>query len=154
MDDLENTDSIKERLNSILKKGKISQENSLDENLNILLPSKKEMNKLNSEIENIKIEFQNASNNTPNKDKFGFFIKQANDMIINYEKQINYYKNKLLIFNPNDLKMNLTNWEENEKNENNNKNIHPNYFSIYPSDKDIFFDVINKLKKKCSRRYK
>ena len=147
MDDLENTDSIKERLNSILKKGKISQENSLDENLNILLPSKKEMNKLNSEIENIKIEFQNASNNTPNKDKFGFFIKQANDMIINYEKQINYYKNKLLIFNPNDLKMNLTNWEENEKNENNNKNIHPNYFSIYPSDKDIFFDVINKIKK-------
>ena len=75
MDDLENTDSIKERLNSILKKGKISQENSLDENLNILLPSKKEMNKLNSEIENIKIEFQNASNNTPNKDKFVFFIK-------------------------------------------------------------------------------
>ena len=43
--------------------------------------------------------------------------------------------------------MNLTNWEENEKNENNNKNIHPNYFSIYPSDKDIFFDVINKIKK-------
>ena len=52
------------------------------------------------------------------------------------------------MFNPNELEMKLTNWEKNkEENKENNKISYDNYFYLYPSDKDIFLGVIDKIKK-------
>ena len=151
--DNSNQNLIKERLNSILNKK--PEEQNLDGNKsnsnNISpFPTQQEMNKISTEMKNIKLEFEKASINTPEKDKFSSFIKQANDMFTNYEKQLNYYKKKLSMFNPNELEMKLTNWEKNKEENKENPNIkinYDNYFTLNPSDKDIFFGVIDKMKK-------
>ena len=113
--DNSNQNLIKERLNSILNKK--PEEQNLDGNKSNSnnfspFPTQQEMNKISTEMKNIKLEFEKASINTPEKDKFSSFIKQANDMFTNYEKQLNYYKKKLSMFNPNELEMKLTNWEK------------------------------------------
>ena len=99
-------------------------------------------------MNNIKLEFEKSSNNTQGKDKFSFFIKQANEMFKNYEKQIEYYKKKLKMFNPNDLKMELTNWEEVEEEIRlKTKRINPkNFFSIIPNDEQVFEQTVEKIK--------
>ena len=158
MDD-SNNNIIKERLNSIINKGNKTPENlSNEKEVNFKnispFPSQQEINKMNNQMNNIKLEFEKASSNTPSKDKFSTFIKQANDMFNNYEKQLEYYKKKLLMFNPNDLQMKLTNWEENKEENKNNKLNNENYFTINPSDKDIFFGVINKIKKNAEENIK
>ena len=158
MDD-SNNNIIKERLNSIINKGNKTPENiSNEKEVNFKnispFPSQQEINKMNNQMNNIKLEFEKASSNTPSKDKFSTFIKQANDMFNNYEKQLEYYKKKLLMFNPNDLQMKLTNWEENKEENKNNKLKNENYFTINPSDKDIFFGVINKIKKNAEENIK
>ena len=151
--DNSNQNLIKERLNSILNKK--PEEQNLDGNKSNTnnfspFPTQQEMNKISTEMKNIKLEFEKASINTPEKDKFSSFIKQANDMFTNYEKQLNYYKKKLSMFNPNELEMKLTNWEKNKEENKENPNIkinYDNYFTLNPSDKDIFFGVIDKMKK-------
>ena len=158
MDD-SNNNIIKERLNSIINKGNKTPENiSNEKEVNFKnispFPSQQEINKMNNQMNNIKLEFEKASSNTPSKDKFSTFIKQANDMFNNYEKQLEYYKKKLLMFNPNDLQMKLTNWEENKEENKNNKLKNENYFTINPSDKDIFFGVVNKIKKNAEENIK
>ena len=149
--DNSNPNLIKERLNSIINKKpeeKNLEGNKVNSNNISPFPTQQEINKINTEMKNIKLEFEKASINTPEKDKFSSFIKQANEMFTNYEKQLNYYKKKLSMFNPNELEMKLTNWEKNkEENKENNKINYYNYFSLYPSDKDIFFGVIDKIKK-------
>jgi len=149
--DNSNPNLIKERLNSIINKKpeeKNLEGNKVNSNNISPFPTQQEINKINTEMKNIKLEFEKASINTPEKDKFSSFIKQANEMFTNYEKQLNYYKKKLSMFNPNELEMKLTNWEKNkEENKENNKISYDNYFSLYPSDKDIFFGVIDKIKK-------
>ena len=99
-------------------------------------------------MNNIKLEFEKASNNTQGKDKFAFFIKQANEMFKNYDKQIEYYKKKLKMFNPNELKMELTNWEEIEEEIRlKSKRINPkNFFSIIPKDEEVFEQTVEKIK--------
>ena len=96
--DNSNPNLIKERLNSIINKKpeeKNLEGNKVNSNNISPFPTQQEINKINTEMKNIKLEFEKASINTPEKDKFSSFIKQANEMFTNYEKQLNYYKKKL-----------------------------------------------------------
>ena len=134
--------SIKERLNNIRNKGtninyqSPNIENQNREKLNLFSIkniSNEEVNELNNNIENIKSEFSKVTNENNSKDKFGYFIKQANEMIKNYEQQILYYKKKLLFYNSKDLII--------------SSNI---IININPSKKEIFDNeiksIIGKLK--------
>ncbi len=122
--------SIKERLNNIRNKGtninyqSPNIENQNREKINVLKLnniSNEEVNELDKNIENIKSEFSKVTSENTSKDKFGYFVKQANEMIKNYEQQLLYYKKKLLFYNSKDLTI-LSN----------------NQFYISPSKKEIF----------------
>ena len=54
-------------------------------------PQLKNVKNLSKDIQKIKNEFAEATNTTINKEKFLGFIKQANEMSKNYEKQLQYY---------------------------------------------------------------
>ena len=98
---------IQERLNRIKNKMNQDKDNPneiIDQNkssidLNKLkdkvkmdnAPQLKEVKDLSKNIQKIKNEFAEANNTTINKDKFLNFIKQANEMSKNYEKQLQYY---------------------------------------------------------------
>ena len=86
--------------------------NSLRENVNFLKfqnISYEEVNELDKNIENIKSEFSKVTNENTSKDKFGYFVKQANEMIKNYEQQILYYKKKSKFYNNKDLSISSNN---------------------------------------------
>ena len=104
--------SIRQRLNNIRNKGNNvsfqspNLENQNRENVNFLKfqnISYEEVNELDKNIENIKSEFSKVTNENTSKDKFGYFVKQANEMIKNYEQQILYYKKKSKFYNNKDL---------------------------------------------------
>ena len=69
-------------------------------------------------------------------------------MFKNYEKQIDYYKKKLKMFNPNELKMTLTDWERIEEEERLKirKPNPTNFFSIIPLDEKVFEQTVEKIK--------
>ena len=122
--------SIKERLNNIRNKGtninyqspNIENQNREKTNfLKIKNISNEEVKELDKNIENIKSEFSKVTSENTSKDKFGYFVKQANEMIKSYEQQLLYYKKKLLFYNSKDLTI-LSN----------------NQFYISPSKKEIF----------------
>jgi hypothetical protein len=86
--------------------------NSIRENVNFLKfqnISYEEVNELDKNIENIKSEFSKVTNENISKDKFGYFVKQANEMIKNYEQQILYYKKKSKFYNNKDLSISSNN---------------------------------------------
>ena len=107
MENKDNLKEIQERLNRIKNKINKDDENPIEEteqsnkslDLNKLkdkvkmdnAPQIKEVKDLSKNIQKIKNEFAEANNTTINKDKFLNFIKQANEMSKNYEKQLQYY---------------------------------------------------------------
>ena len=110
--------SIRQRLNNIRNKGNNvsfqspNLENQNRENVNFLKfqnISYEEVNELDKNIENIKSEFSKVTNENTSKDKFGYFVKQANEMIKNYEQQILYYKKKSKFYNNKDLSISSNN---------------------------------------------
>ena len=66
-------------------------------------PELKTVKNLRESIKQIKSGFEQAKNSTVNKEKFLNFIKQANEMSKNYEKQLEYYSMYSGKYNSKDL---------------------------------------------------
>ena len=92
-------------------------------------PQLKEVKDLSKNIKKIKNEFAEANNTTINKDKFLNFIKQANEMSKNYEKQLQYYAMYSGKYNSKDLSI-----FQNEK-----------QFCILADKRKVFESELNKL---------
>ena len=147
-----NKDEIEERLNLIKNKANKNQHpNNTNEEISIEeagqssnsldldklkdklkidnAPLLREVKDLNKNIKKIKNEFAEANNTIINKDKFLNFIKQANEMSKNYEKQLQYYSMYNGKYNTKDLSI-----FKNEK-----------QFSILADKRKVFESELNKL---------
>ena len=106
---------IKNRLNQAEKKEELpideAEASSKSLDLNRLknkvkaenAPTQKEVKDLSKNIQKIKKDFADSSNSIINKEKFLNFIKQANEMSKNYEKQLQYYSMYSGKYNTKDL---------------------------------------------------
>ena len=92
-------------------------------------PEQKEVKDLSKNIQKIKHDFAEASNTTINKEKFLNFIKQANEMSKNYEKQLQYYSMYSGKYNTKDLSI-----HQNEKK-----------FCILADKRKVFESELNKM---------
>ena len=92
-------------------------------------PMQKEVKDLSKNIQKIKHDFGEASNTTINKEKFLNFIKQANEMSKNYEKQLQYYSMYSGKYNNKDLSI-----HQNEKK-----------FCILADKRKVFESELNKM---------
>ena len=92
-------------------------------------PEQKEVKDLSKNIQIIKHDFAEASNTTINKEKFLNFIKQANEMSKNYEKQLQYYSMYSGKYNTKDLSI-----HQNEKK-----------FCILADKRKVFESELNKM---------
>ena len=92
-------------------------------------PGQKEVKGLSKNIQKIKHDFAEASNTTINKEKFLNFIKQANEMSKNYEKQLQYYSMYSGKYNTKDLSI-----HQNEKK-----------FCILADKRKVFESELNKM---------
>ena len=92
-------------------------------------PEQKEVKDLSKNIQKIKHDFAEASNTTINKEKFLNFIKQANEMSKNYEKQLQYYSMYSGKYNTKDLSI-----HQNEKK-----------FCILADKRKVFESELNKI---------
>ena len=119
-----NKESIQSRLN------RIRQSKSYSDNLNTLSEQQEDTKNISSkETTEMRNEFQSVlQNGNMTKDKFSYFIQQANDMFQNYEKQLMYYKKKTSYYDYKDLSIN-----SNDKS-----------FCIIPNKKEV---VLRQLKK-------
>ena len=97
-----NKESIQSRLN------RIRQSKSYSDNLNTLSEQQEDTKNISSkETTEMRNEFQSVlQNGNMTKDKFSYFIQQANDMFQNYEKQLMYYKKKTSYYDYKDLSIN------------------------------------------------
>ena len=96
-------------------------------------PELKEIKELDKNIQTIKQGFSSASggNTSITKEKFLHFIKQANEMSQNYEKQLQYYSMYSGKYNIKDLKIS----ESKEKS-----------FNFFPDKRKSFLREVNKIK--------
>ena len=145
-------ESIEERLKRIKNKNNIEQPQNINDDeisnepedqssksldLNKLknkvkmdnAPQLKNVKNLSKDIQKIKNEFAEATNTTINKEKFLGFIKQANEMSKNYEKQLQYYAMYSGKYNTKDLSI--------------CENIRK--FCIAPDKRKVFESELNKL---------
>ena len=151
-DDNTTKNAIEERLNRIKNKMNSDQTKNMDDeelpndpadqsskslDLNKLkekvkidnAPELKGVKEIDKNIQQKKNEFNEASNTTITKEKFLNFIKQANDMFKNYEKQLQYYSMYSGKYNTKDLSLSV--------------NIKD--FLILADKKKVFESELNKL---------
>ena len=144
-------EDLENRLNKIKNKNMESstdKNKSKDEDINYLkdkvkmdnAPELKEVKDLNKNIKTIKQGFSSvsSSNTVITKEKFLNFIKQANEMSQNYEKQLQYYSMYSGKYNTKDLKI----IESKEKN-----------FYFFPDRKKAFTREVNKIKNESSENF-
>ena len=157
--DISTNDQIEERLNRIknkLNKEKEKKEendeileDNIEQNNNIEdikklkdkvkmdnAPELKEVKELDKNIQKFKSELEEANNNNIGKEKLGNIIEKTNEMIKNYEKQLQYYSMYNGKYNIKDLSVSSCTdiTALNERN-----------FSILSDKKKVFENELNKL---------
>ena len=132
-----NKDSIQDRLNRIRKiKSKNSSEGSNSDNGNKEQGEGETNNISSKETSEMRNEFESVlQSGNMTKDKFAYFIQQANEMFQNYEKQLLFYKKKTSFFDYKDLYI--------ENKDNNDLS-----FSLIPTKKEMVLRELNRLTEK------
>ena len=98
MDDEELPNDAADQSSKSLDLNKLKEKVKIDN-----APELKGVKEIDKNIQQKKNEFNEASNTTITKEKFLNFIKQANDMFKNYEKQLQYYSMYSGKYNTKDL---------------------------------------------------
>ena len=100
MDDEELANDAADQSSKSLDLNKLKEKVKIDN-----APELKGVKEIDKNIQQKKNEFNEASNTTITKEKFLNFIKQANDMFKNYEKQLQYYSMYSGKYNTKDLSL-------------------------------------------------
>jgi chromosome segregation ATPase len=102
MDDEELANDAADQSSKSLDLNKLKEKVKIDN-----APELKGVKEIDKNIQQKKNEFNEASNTTITKEKFLNFIKQANDMFKNYEKQLQYYSMYSGKYNTKDLSLSV-----------------------------------------------